>query len=98
MKTLQADILAHLATLAQCGRALDAGSPGVAELLVLAQRDEAWVAWSNNLIDRHPDGNDGHSDLVTAWQFFDELRSERAQVAQAAQQLLVPAPSRRRQP
>lgn len=89
--------LAHLATLAQCGREIDATSPGVAELLVLAQRDEAWAEWSNNLVDRHPDGADGHSGLATAWQFFNEL-PQRAQVAQAAQQLLVPAPSRRRQP
>lgn len=90
-------MLAHAATLAHCARELDGAAPGVAEVLVLAQRPDAWRKWSADLVDRHPLGCDGHSSLVTAWQFFDQL-DDRAGLARDAQRLLVPAKSRRLKP
>lgn len=89
--------LAYAATLAHCARELDGGAPGVAELLVLAQQPEAWQNWSAELVDRHPLGCDGHSSLVMAWQFFDEV-DDRASLAKEAQRLLVPVSHRRTKP
>lgn len=93
---MSATFIYHAAVLAAAARDLSPQALGVTEVLAIAaQSDDDWDNWVHDVIDRHPDGEDGSSPLITAWLTMERML-DRRRVARAASRLLVPAPNRGR--